>query len=66
MGRRILRVLTDAITAGTWHDPGPDFLRTLFGRSLDLDDLEFFEDIARIRCVTDKLDCYGYGVLHGS
>ena len=60
MGSRIPRVLSDAITAGTWHDPGPDFLRTLFGKDLDLVDLELFEDVAMMRRVAGQLDYYGY------
>ena len=56
----IPRVLADAIAAGAWHDPGPDVLRTLLGKDLDLDDLELFEDAAMMRRVAGELDYYGY------
>ncbi len=60
MGNQIPRVMSDALTSGTWCDPGPDVLRTLLGQDLDLPDLELYKDIATMRRVSGQLADAGY------
>ena len=60
MGRQIPRVLSEALTAKVWRDPGPDLLRAFLGHELDLSDLELFEDLEMMHNVSGQLDEAGY------
>ena len=51
-------VLVDAIADGVWKNPGPDVLRQLLGDSLP--DLKLFENIDKIKGMSNRLDNAGY------